>query len=124
MFRVRYYHPNFLPVIFRGVRSVLDASHVPIAVSVRLWAEGRVAIGCQALCCSHKSTIQEVLHKSCARFASGGPRLFPRARFLARLLGEDRLSRSALQPQVYTKGCVAQTLHVLPVRWSKTPFSC
>ena len=60
MFRVRYYDPNLLGVIFRGVQSVPDASHVPIAVSVRVWAEGRVENGCQAPCCSHKSTLKEV----------------------------------------------------------------
>ena len=60
VFRVRYKHPNFLRVIFRGVQSVPDASHVPIAVSVRGWAESRVANGCHAPCCSYKSTLQEV----------------------------------------------------------------
>ena len=51
---------EFPPRIFRRVQSVPDASHVPIAVSVCVWAEGRVANGCQAPCCSHKSTLQEM----------------------------------------------------------------
>ena len=54
------YIPNFIRVIFRGVQSVPDSSHVPIAVSVRVWGEGRVVSCCQAPCCSHKSTPKEV----------------------------------------------------------------
>ena len=51
---------EFPPRNLRGVQSVPDASHVPIAVSVRVGAEGRVANGCQAPYCSHKSTLHEV----------------------------------------------------------------
>ena len=34
---------KFPPPNLSGVQSVPDASHVPIAVSVRVWAEGRIA---------------------------------------------------------------------------------
>ena len=78
-----------------------------------VWYVSCVRIGREAPCCSRKSTLKDVKHKSCARFASGGPRLLSRARFVRLVVRigfeAPRCSRKSTLKVVYRKSCACFT---------------